>query len=332
MKKISRKSAEPVHWASLGERGVYLGLRLMLGTYRVLGRFGFSVLLMPVVLYFYLSSRQARGASRDYLARVYDMSEGEKSLGRQPDWRSGIWHFYEFGQSILDKIAAWVGDIKLEEIVFENSEVFDKLAREGRGAVLIGSHLGNMEVCRALSRRHRDLKLHVLVHTKHSENFNRVIQEASPDSGVSLIQTTDVGPGTAMLLKDGVDEGNLVVLVGDRTPQSGAGRNGWASFLGKDAPFPQGGYILAALFECPVVLIFCVKRGKRYHITFEPFAEQIELPRRNRDDALQSYVTKFAKRLEFHTLRAPFQWFNFFDFWNQAAGSAARDTQNSEGK
>tara|TARA_E500000305_G_scaffold111867_1_gene128508 strand:- start:4504 stop:5502 length:999 start_codon:yes stop_codon:yes gene_type:complete len=332
MRNIFRTTTEPVHWASLGERGVYLGLRLMLGTYRILGRFGFSVLLMPVVLYFYLSSGQARAASRDYLARVYEISEGKEHLRRRPDWRSGLWHFYEFGQSILDKIAAWVGDIKIDEIVFENSEAFDKLAREGQGAILIGSHLGNMEVCRALSRRHRDLKLHVLVHTKHSENFNRVIQEASPDAGVSLIQTTDVGPGTAMRLKDGIDEGNLVVLVGDRTPQSGAGRNGWAPFLGKDAPFPQGGYILAALFECPVLLIFCVKRGKRYHITFETFAERIELPRRHRDAALQSYIIKFAERLEFHTLRAPFQWFNFFDFWNQAAGGAARDAQNSEGK
>ncbi len=321
-----------LHWASYAERGVYLGLRLMLGTYRLLGRFGFSLLLMPVVLYFYLSSRRSRAASREFLARVYETTEGRAQLGRRPDWRSGIWHFYEFGQSILDKIAAWVGDIKLDEIVFENTEAFDKLAREGTGAVLIGSHLGNMEVCRALSRRHRDLKLHVLVHTKHSENFSRVIQEASPDSGVSLIQTTEVGPGTAMRLQDGIDNGDLVVLVGDRTPQSGAGRNGWAPFLGQDAPFPQGGYILASLFRCPVLLIFCVKRGKRYHITFEEFADQIELPRKRRDEVLQSYINKFAQRLEFHTLRAPFQWFNFFDFWNQAGAKTAPDAQRNEEK
>jgi len=287
---------------------------------------------MPVVFYFYLSSGQARAASRAYLARVYDIPEGRKLLGRRPDWRSGIWHFYEFGQSVLDKIAAWVGDIKLDDIVFENSEAFDELANAGQGAVLIGSHLGNMEVCRALSRRHRDLKLHVLVHTKHSENFSRVIQEASPDAGVSLIQTTEVGPGTAMRLQEGIDKGDLVVLVGDRTPQSGVGRNGWAPFLGQDAPFPQGGYILASLFQCPVLLIFCVKRGNRYNITCKKFADRIELPRRRREEALQSYINKFAERLEFHTLRAPFQWFNFFDFWNQATGATARDRQNSEGK
>lgn len=314
-----RKVEAPIHWASHGERGVYLGLRLMLGTYRVLGRVGFSLLLMPVVMYFYLSSRKARAASHDFLTRVYATPEGREQLGRKPDWRSGVWHFYEFGQSILDKIAAWVGDIKIDEIVFENTEAFDRIARAGTGAVLIGSHLGNMEVCRALSRRHHNLKLHVLVHTKHSENFTRVIQEASPDSGVSLIQTTEVGPGTAMRLQEGIEKGELVVLVGDRTPQSGAGRNGWAPFLGDDAPFPQGGYILASLFQCPVLLIFCVKRGKRYHITFEEFADQIELPRKRREEVLQSNIKKFAQRLEFHTLRAPFQWFNFFDFWNQAA-------------
>nr|RAV92930.1 hypothetical protein DBT53_10615 [Aerococcus mictus] len=48
---------------------------------------------------------------------------------------------------------------------------------------------------------------------------------------------------------------------------------------------------------------------------FEPFADRIELPRANRERAIQASVERFATRLETHLRIAPLQWFNFFDFW-----------------
>ncbi len=308
----------PKHWASLEERGVYLGLRIMLAAYRVLGRAGFSVLLAPVIFYFFLFSGEASRASRSFLTRAYKTAAGREALGRAPGWRDSFWHFYAFGQAILDKIAAWRGDIDPSDVEFENDEIFERLLDEGRGALLVASHLGNMEVCRALGQKHRHIRMNVLVHTKHSENFNRLISKADPGSRVSLFQTTEVGPGTAMRLQEAIDKGEIVVIVGDRTPQDASGRYGWAPFLGKDAPFPQGPYILASLFQCPVQLIFCIKKGRKHRVIIEPFAERIELPRANREKVLQSHIEAFARRLEFHAVRAPFQWFNFFDFWNQA--------------
>lgn len=331
MSKTGSGKKEPTHWASFEERGVYLGLRTMLGVYRVLGRTVFSIILLPVVFYFFLFSSQTRDASRGFLERVYAFPTDTPMLKARPGWSTAFHHFYAFGQSILDKIAAWSGEVQIEDITFENSDVFDRFAEEGRGAVMIGSHLGNMEVCRALSQKHRNIKLNVLVHTKHSENFNRLVQSVNPDSGVSLIQTTEVGPGTAMQLQAAVDRGEIIVIVGDRTPQSRSGRHGWAPFLGAPAPFPQGPYILASLFKCPVLLIFCVKQKDGYHITLERFADQIVLPRKSRDEALQTYIQKFAARLEFHALRSPYQWFNFFDFWKQAGDAPAQKTRKEEG-
>ena len=318
MKNFFRSNSEPVHWAHLEERGIYFGLRLMVWTYRVLGRGFFSVLLMPVMVYFFLTARSARQASQDFLAGVYETPEGAQALKRRPGWRASFRHFYEFGQSVLDKVAAWVGDIEVDDIVFENEAVLDAVVREGRGLVLIGSHLGNMEVCRALSNRNGAPPLNVLVHTKHSENFSKLMREINPGAIVSLIQTTEVGLDTAIILQGAINRGEIVVIVGDRTPESLSGRHSWARFLGRDAPFPQGPYILASLFKCPVQLIFCIKKRNRYHIAFEPFADRIELPRARRNAALQLYISRFAERLEFHAVRAPFQWFNFFDFWAQA--------------
>src|SRR3546814_4835154 len=90
------------HWAQLEERGVYLGLRLMLMSYRVLGRPGFSLILYPVMVYFFLAGRTARQASMDYLKAVYGLQQGRQVLGVPPGWRKTFAHLLAFGQAILE--------------------------------------------------------------------------------------------------------------------------------------------------------------------------------------------------------------------------------------
>ena len=319
MSQHAQNVAAPTHWARLEERGVYWGLKFMFLAYRWLGRRVFSVFLFPVILYFFFRGNDARRASLDFQNRIYAMEGGGAALGSPPGWQTSFKHFYEFGQSILDKVAAWTDAISLDDIVFENDDLFEKYVTSQKGLVLIGSHLGNMEVCRALGSRHRGLRLNVLVHTKHSENFSRIMAEVNPDATVALIQTTDVGPGTAMQLNAAVERGEIVVIAGDRPPQNASDRHSWAPFLGKMAPFPHGPYILASLFKCPVQLIFCIKQEGGYHISLEPFADRIQLPRRNRDEVLAQYVQQYAKRLEAKAVKSPYQWFNFFNFWKQAS-------------
>lgn len=312
----------PNHWARIEERGVYAGLRLMMGTYRTLGKFGFSVLLFPVISYFFLAGTEARRASRTFLSRVYDDPQGRKILTEKPGWRHSFRHFFNFGEAVLDKLAAWAGDLRSEDIVYENRKIFDALQESGRGGLLIASHLGNMEVCRALGQLSIGLKLNVLVHTKHAPNFNRLLRDISPEANVSLIQTTEVDPATAMILHDRVARGEFVVIVGDRTPATQSARISWAPFLRKMAPFPQGPFILASLLECPVQLIFCLKQKNQFNIIFEHFADAIKVPRRERAVVLDRWITEYATRLEYYCVRFPYQWFNFFDFWGQAGTMA----------
>lgn len=316
--KRDSASQTPGHWAQLGERGVYAGLYTMLWTYRIFGRRGFQLLLYPVIGYFFLAGKQARKASITYLSRVYADPRGQRSLGLHPGWRESYTHFLSFGEALLDKLAAWVGDIGERDVIYENREIFDDLRGSDRGALLIASHLGNMEVCRALGQLSAGLKLNVLVHTKHASNFNRLLQKVSPDSAVSLIQTTEVDAGTAIMLYDRVARGEFVVIVGDRTAVTDTGRTSWARFLGYPAPFPQGPFVLAALLECPVQLIFCLKRAGHYHVIFEAFSESVALPRKDRQKVLDELIKRYAARLEQYCTSDPYQWFNFFDFWSQA--------------
>jgi len=316
---VSKSKKSNGLWYAIEERGVYLGLRAMFFTYRLFGRTGFSVILYPVMTYFFLANPAARRASLVFLSRVRQHAKAASAPLGPHGWRQSFRHFLSFGEAILDKVAAWRGDIGLQDIDYVNRDKFEALQASGQGCVLIASHLGNMEVCRALGSLYRDLKINVLVHTKHSENFNRLMREINPRATLSLIQVTEVGLETAMMLREKVDQGEFVVIVGDRTPVGQSSRITWLPFLGRPAPFPQGPFILAAVLKCPVLLIFCLKRRDRYHIIFESLSEKIDLPRRQRAKALSSWMSRYVERLQHYCVSDPYQWFNFFDFWRQAS-------------
>jgi predicted LPLAT superfamily acyltransferase len=321
---IGAKATRPGrHWAQLEERGVYLGLRTALLTYRLLGRPGFSLLLHAIIAYYFLFGATARRASRAFLTRVYAQPAGRAALGSAPSWRHSFRHMLCFGEAILDKVVTWTGDIQLEDLEFDNQRAFESLCEQGRGALLIASHLGNVEVSRALGSQQLGLRINVLVHTRHSETFNRLMRDVSAASTMSLLQVTDVGPDTAIMLREQVARGEFVVIVGDRTPASRSARVSWVPFLGRPAPFPQGPFHLAAMLKCPVLLIFCLKHEGRYRVYFEPFADATDLQRRDRGRIIEQWTGRYAARLEDFCLRYPYQWFNFFDFWTQAEAKAS---------
>ena len=124
-----------------------------------------------------------------------------------------------------------------------------------------------------------------------------------------------------------------MIIVGDRTSTSTAERSKNAIFLGQPAPFAEGPFILAGILECPIFLLFCIKESEQHNIYLEPFAESLKLPRKNRQQALQNTIQRYAERLEHYCLKAPYQWFNFFDFWstdNQALLTNDLDSSNPE--
>lgn len=306
----SRRGGE--HWSRLSERGCAVGLRSVFACYRLLGARAARCLLYPVVAYFFLTGTKARHASLDYLRRVYHR------LGRsEPTWGDCFAHMMAFGQSALDKIAVWSGRSASIPVEFPGRAQLEAMAAAGKGAVLIGSHLGNLEMTRALAVRERRVPVNAVVYTHHARRFNEVLRQANADFSVNLVEISDLGPETAIMLKDKVDRGEFVVIVGDRTPAAagGASRVAHVSFLGETAPFAQGPFILASLLDCPVFLFFCLRSKDGFHAYLEHFAERIELPRAARAERLRHYMEKYAERLEHYCLMAPEQWFNFFDFW-----------------
>ena len=314
----SSRASAPAHWASLTEHTFVSGIRLLFWVYRVWGRLPFRVCLYPVVIYYWASRRDARRASLGYLQRLQSATG---ALGHAPGWRDTLRHFLAFADTILDKLLAMSGAMADQALCSVGEEGLVELVERGQGAVIVTGHVGCMELCRVSAERHRGVRLNVLVHTIHAERFNRMLQRLHPHSEVRLIQVTEVNPATAMLLADKVAQGEFVAIAGDRVPV-GQGMTVPASFLGEQAQWPVGPYILASLLKCPLYAMVCVREpaeggGQHYVLRARCLAERLVLPRHARVEAMTECAQQFASWMEGILVRSPWAWFNFFSFWQQ---------------
>jgi predicted LPLAT superfamily acyltransferase len=306
------------HWTEVHERGDVAGMRFLYAAYRLLGRWAFSLMLHPVAAYFCLTARPARRASQEFLLRVRRRLE---ELGRSPP--GGLTpfnNFREFGQSVLDKGAMWAGTFPGANLVFDNPELFSQIRESGQGALFIGSHLGNPEVLRAYGDAKQGLKVNALVFSGSAPKLNRIAATIGPRAFQRMIQIDSLGPESVIQLQDKIRAGEHVAIAADRVSVRHSNRCIHVPFLGRPAPFPEGPFILASLLACPVYLIFCLAEGKHYRVFIEQFADPLILPRGKRHESLESAVTRYSQRLEAYCLRAPTQWFNFFNFWEQDSG------------
>jgi predicted LPLAT superfamily acyltransferase len=306
---IGRDESRPYdnrHWSQKKERGSEWGMLFCLWCYRMLGKRALYALLYPIIGWFFLFASSARRESKHYLQRV---------LNRKPGNIDIFQHFMSFGRATVDRFSAWNGDIQRDDVQFPDRETLVQQAASGKGAVILTSHLGNVDMCRALVHSVPGIHLNVLLFTHNAKGINRLLQRLNPDAGMEIIQVSDVGPDTAILLHDKIQRGEFVVIAADRTSPTSMNRVSTASFLGSPALFPQGPFILAALLECPVYLLFALQSGQQYKIFLELFAGQLSFPRRQRDTLLAVAIGRYAARLEHYCRLAPLQWFNFFNFW-----------------
>ncbi len=320
-KFMPRKSVatdESAKWWRAAERGSRLGMSLLALSCKLFGMRVTALWLHPIVAYFLLTGRDARAASHTYFAHLEQAAAGERTP--RPGWRSAYRQMLAFAQSGLDKLNAWSGRIDSSDVVFDDPSAFEALVASKRGALVIGAHLGNLEMTRALAASGGHAKVTAIVYTEHAKRFNSVLSTANGEFAKRLVQVSDFGPETSMMMQERIDAGELLVIVGDRVPAHESGRTTDAQFLGATAPFAQGPYVLAHALGCPVYLFFCLKERdernrERYRLYFEPFAERIDLPRRERAQHIAAWAQRYASRLEHYCRKAPYQWFNFFDFW-----------------
>ncbi len=292
-----------VEWLDTEERGSNLGIRVLLWWTGRFGRRATRFPLQTTAAYYSLFGGEARSASLDYLRRV----KGEAGI------RDVYRNILSFAQCTLDRVYLLRGRADLFEVNSNGAEHLRRLKAEGRGAILIGAHLGSFEAGR-VAGDWQDLPMNLLVHFENARRINAFFREVSPEFQTRLIE---VHPGKldhVFEVQAAIERGELVAISGDRIGLNEKFTT--APFLGAPARFPTGAYVLAAALECPVYLVFGLyHEPNRYELYCEPFADPVELPRKSRQEALDGYAREFAARLEHYCRLAPYDWFNFYDFW-----------------
>ncbi|AKA27054.1 glycosyl transferase [Pseudomonas chlororaphis] len=310
MTALQDKQPDTKHWAEHEERGSFWLMKLTAFGVRVLGRRVLSPVLYVIVFYFFLFGRRARHSAWLYQRRLAQWSA--RAELRPSHWRV-FGQFMAFADALLDKLDVWNGKLRLEQIEIVDPALLRDQLRGARGQMLVGAHLGNLEVCRALAELGEKVTMNVLVHTRHAERFNRLLGEAGA-SNLRLIQVSELDPAIMLQLSQRLERGEWLAIAGDRVPLHG-GRSVEVDFLGHPAPFPQGPWLLAGLLKCPVNLLLCLKRDGRYRVILEPFAEAVAWKRSDREQVIAHWAGRYAERLGQYCLEAPQQWFNFYPFW-----------------
>ena len=295
------------HWQSRPEGGGPFSMWVMRSIALHGGRGVARALLYPITLYFYLRRGPERIASRQYLQRVL----------AQPVMPWHVFkHLHYFAATLIDRIYLLANGEKPFQIETEGLELLEQRIEQGRGVLLFGSHQGSFEALRALGGRRPEMPLQVVLDKQKTPAMTALLEALAPGVGANVIDAARDGTSIALAMAEACERGAVVAMLADRGRGHEVLRH--APFLGSPAPFPVSPWLLAHTLKVPVVLCFGLYLGgNRYKMIFEPMADRVDIPRHQRGAALDALIARYAQRLEHYVHVAPYNWFNFYDFWQQ---------------
>ena len=311
-------AAAKTDWATPRERSNRVALQFIAWVAVTLGRGAARLLLHPIALYYLCFAAAPRRHSARYLARV---------LGRAATWRERYRHIHRFAATVLDRIYFVRGELQAFELQVHGSALMDALCAQGRGAVLLGAHLGSFEALHAVGSSHPGLRVAMGMFPDNARMIQRVLGAVAPASGLNVIAIGRIGSTLAM--REWLDGGGLVGLLGDRFLARDVAHHsarGAASvalpFLGQPVHFTDGPLRLAQLLRRRVVfMVGLYHGGRRYEVRFEDLAD-FSVPAANaaeREAQLHTALRAYVARLETLVRQAPYNWFNFYDYWGEDA-------------
>ena len=311
-----------VQWKQRPEGGGRFAIWLIRSIGRHGGRAVGRALLYPITLYFLVRRGPERRASRAWLAQA---------LGRPASLFDVARHIHTFAATILDRVFLLSGQLHRFDIRTEGLPQLEARLDEGRGVLLFGSHLGSFEALRVLAVNRPDVGLRVVLDVGHNPAMTQLLDALNPAIAATVIDAGRDGTAIMLDIQQAIAEGQMVALLVDR-PQPGEPVLD-APFLGRDAPFPLAPWQLAAVLGAPVLLVFGLYRGgNRYDLHFEAFSDGEAVPRPRRAQHVAALIRRYAARLEDRARQAPYNWFNFYDYWsNESRSNESRSNERDAG-
>jgi predicted LPLAT superfamily acyltransferase len=292
-------------WLNRPEGGNAFALRLIMGIGLGLGRGIARLVLLPITVYFLIRRGPERRASREFLAQV---------LGRPPTLLEIARHFHTFAGVTLDRVFLLAGRLHLFDIRVQGLEELHRALDGGQGVLLLGAHVGSFDALRVLSLERPDVEVRVVLDVGHSPVLSSILENLNPKMAASIINPRQGSVAVVLEIGAALDRGAVVTMLADRSRPGNEDVS--VTFLGRQAEIPLSPWQIASVLRVPVVLCVGLFRGgNRYDLHFEVLEEKLDIARDQRKALLGRAAQNFAARLEHYVRLAPYNWFNFYDFW-----------------
>ncbi len=284
-------------------RGGSLGYQIFISLLKHFGLRVTYVQLMLVVPYYILFAPKSTAASWYYWRHIHGKSRIKAFLLL-------FVHYFRFGQIIIDKIAALSGYDKKFKYEFHNYEKFLEILNGDTGVVMIGAHFGNWEMGGQFFGDYGK-KINIVMYDAEYQKIKDKINNVTGGRHYQVIPVNDGDMSSVFLIKDALDRKEYVCFQGDRfMSENNLLRH---SFLGHEARFPAGPFLVASRMHLPVVFYFAEKESvHRYSFNFF-FANTPQRGGKTKPEMqlLEQYIDVLEQRIKVH----PEQWFNFYQFW-----------------
>lgn len=290
-------------WEAKPERSNTLAIRAIVWIALTLGRRAARLFLYPISLYFLLFAGDARASSRKYLRKV---------LGREARISDGLRHIHTFASTILDRVFLLNGRFDKFDVRVHLDAAAQSMISSNQGCILLGAHLGSFEIMRAYAHEIQGPPASVVMYEENARKLNSVLKAINPQLAQQVI---GLGKIDSMLkVEQALQRGEFIGILADRGLEYG-GASVTSDFLGEPAKFPTGPLRMAYMLKSPVLLMVGVYRGgNRYDLYFEELMDMsaAEAPR---NELIRQAQLRYVARIEHYCRLAPYNWFNFYDFW-----------------
>jgi predicted LPLAT superfamily acyltransferase len=308
MKPDINKESANGSWRSRPEGGSRFGLRITVLAARWLGRPILRIILYPISLYFFIFRHEERIASAAYLERVF---------GRSPSKWEIFKHFQTFAAVTADRIYFLMGQTERLDIAVHKIPEMQALVDQGRGGIVLAAHIGSFEAARVLGSSLGNVNLRVVLDRTIAKQLSRELDALDVDLAGSIIDANQPPAMMGLQIAESLKNADWIGFLADRYRPGD--RTVECEFLGGKAQLPLGPLIIASISKVPLVCIFPLYIDGKYEIHCEILSSCFSLPHENRETALQEYAQLFADKMSKYVRLAPYNWFNFYDFWGNDA-------------
>ena len=281
-------------------KGNKLGYSIFIWLLRVGGLGPAYFLLRFVSFYYFLFSSSHKHSYRFFHKRLH--------FGKWRSLRAVYRNYYIFGQTLIDKIVVMSGLKAPYTFVYEGEHHIEDIMAAGNGGILISAHIGNYELAGYYFKR-LPVKVNIIMVDNEQQQIKQYLESVMNDRKMNIITIKD-DLSHIYEINNALKNNELIAIHADRYVPGTKTVTG--NFMGEDALFPMGPFVLAATFKVPVSYVFCVKESAtHYHLSSTPPLSYTE----NKQEAITHALGDYIAELENKVKQYPEQWFNYYNFW-----------------